>query len=295
MRLLITGASGRVGARLCLAHVSAWDVVGTYLSRRHGVPAPASAVSVDLRDATAVQSLFAEARPDAVVHAAAMSNVRHCEMAPSAAEACNREAARNVARCARRLDVPLVYLSTDLVFDGVRGWYSDGDSPNPTCVYGVTKYDGERVVQAEHPGSCILRVSLTYGWSVNAPQGFLELLIAALRRGESTTAFVDEYRTPVLVDDLCATVGLALSSGLTGIHHVAGPRRLSRYELAVEAAKAFGLATQGIVPQPRGAEDAFRPQDCSLVPSAALGVRGASHRDPSEGVRHMAASEGQPV
>jgi dTDP-4-dehydrorhamnose reductase len=291
MRLLVTGASGLVGARLALAQATSWDVLGTYLSHREYVPSTLPAVSVDLRDAAAVASLFAEARPDAVVHAAAMTNVQGCQLAPADAEACNREGTRHVAQCARRLDVPLVYLSTDLVFDGARDWYADTEQPRPSCVYGATKYAGERAAQEEHPDACILRVALTYGWSAHVRQGFTETLIAALRRGEQVKAFIDEYRTPILVDDLCATVSIALSAGLRGTYHAAGPRRLSRYDLAVEAAKAFALPTEGILPTVRGPVHASRPRDCSMIQSPVLRERGAVHRDPTEGMRHMASNE----
>ncbi|MFL7809125.1 MAG: NAD(P)-dependent oxidoreductase, partial [Anaerolineae bacterium] len=258
MRLLVTGASGLLGARLALAQAKTWDVTGTYHTQHDLVPREIAAVPLELRDATAVASLFERTRPDAVVHAAAMANVQSCQAAPRDAEACNRDGARHVAQHARRRQVPLVYLSTDLVFDGRRGWYSDSEVPSPSCTYGLTKHAGEQMVQSEHPDACILRIALTYGWSANARRSYLAWLIAALRRGEQVTLFVDEFRTPVLIDDLCRTVDTAISANLRGICHVAGPRRLSRYDLAVEAARAFRLPTDGIIPATRGPHETFR-------------------------------------
>jgi dTDP-4-dehydrorhamnose reductase len=176
-----------------------------------------------------------------------------------------------------------------LVFDGQRGAYAEGDVPSPVCVYGATKYAGERAALAEHPDACILRLALTYGTSANSQLCFLERMLRALRDGEQVRLFVDEYRTPILLDDLCATVERALAANLTGVFHVAGPRRVSRYELGSEAAKAFGLSLDGIVPASRTSVSPARPADCSMRSSSALTALGCKYRDPAEGLLHMAA------
>jgi dTDP-4-dehydrorhamnose reductase len=291
MNLLVTGASGLLGARLCQDLAKDWSIIGTFLSRPDCVPKRVPAIPVDIRDAKAVTALFEQVRPDAILHTAAMASLHQCQECPADAEACNIEGTRLLAQCAKRLKVPMVYLSTDMVFDGHRGWYADVEIPSAISVYGATKYAGECAARQEYPDSCILRIPLTYGWSANGREGSIAMLIAALRRGEGVSLFTDEYRTPILIDDLCRSIGLVIAAGVNGIRHLAGPRRLSRYALGVEAAKAFGLAAEGIVPISLGTADSLRPKDCSLIESIGLRDLGCVHRDPTDGLHHMAANE----
>jgi dTDP-4-dehydrorhamnose reductase len=290
VRLFITGASGFVGAKLCEVLAGTWHLTGTYRTGTGRVPRGIAAVPLEIRDAAAVEAALVQSRPDAIVHTAAVADLGRCEREPGAAAACNVEGTRHVAAYARRARVPLVYLSTDLVFDGQRGAYAEGDVPSPVCVYGATKYAGERAALTEHPDACILRLALTYGKSANSQHCFLERMLHALRNGEQVRLFVDEYRTPILLDDLCATVERALAANLTGVFHVAGPRRVSRYELGSEAAEAFGLPSDGIVPASRTGESPARPADCSMRSSSVLAALGCKLRDPAEGLLYMAAS-----
>jgi dTDP-4-dehydrorhamnose reductase len=288
MKLLVTGASGFLGARLCQALASMWQITGTFLTRPERVPPGIPAQVLDVRDAAAVAALFAQVRPDAVVHTAAMASLAACAERPDEADACNRDGTRHIARSAKH--VPMVYLSTDLVFDGGRGWYPEEEIPRPSCLYGRSKRAGEEAAQDENPDVCILRLALTYGFSANARRCFMETMLASLRQGEQVRLFADEYRTPLFVDDLCRTVGLVLAAGRKGVCHATGLRRLSRYELGLAAARAFGLPAELIVPVSQSTVDPTRPRDCSLLASTRLTALGCAHRDPAEALAHMAAT-----
>lgn len=211
MMLLVTGASGFIGARLCQAWCGRGaQVVGTYLSAPTSVPTGVEQVELDVRDTVAVANVMRRCRPDVVIHSAGLASLQACEEHPHDADACNREGSANVAAAAREVGARTIYISTDLVFDGGRGWYRDTEVPRPICCYGIAKHEGEKAILAQCPNACILRLSWVYGTSINGRMSATEILVHALRRGSRVELFTDEYRTPLLVDDVVAVVEVVI-------------------------------------------------------------------------------------
>jgi dTDP-4-dehydrorhamnose reductase len=262
MRLLITGASGLLGVYL-MRERAGHETIGWSGSRQEPLCGPLQ--PVDLSDPTQVESAFKAARPEVVIHAAALARVADCHRDPDRAQRINAGGTATLVRLAKEAGARLVLVSTDLVYDGEQAPYREEDPPTPVSVYGRSKVAAETAVLAE-PGNLVVRVSLLYGPSLHGRPSFFDEQIAALRAGRPVTLFADEWRTPLdLLTAARALVGLAQSS-CTGLIHVGGPLRLSRLEMGQRLAKYLGADESLLRPVSRdsipGAES--RPRDVSL-------------------------------
>jgi dTDP-4-dehydrorhamnose reductase len=239
-KLLITGAGGMLGANLVLDglaaghHVIAVDF--EHPVRHTGV----ESVVVDLSLPGAARDVFAAHRPEWIVHCAAATNVDACEADPQTAFRLNRDMAGQVAMAAHAVGARLAHVSTDAIFDGERGSYTEEDQPHPINVYGASKLEGESVVLAEHPGALIIRTNI-YGWNAQAKQSLAEWFLARLEAGQETPGFTDAWFTPILVNDLNDRLFRMLGRRLQGIFHVAGSECISKHRFGVMLAATFGL------------------------------------------------------
>ncbi len=254
-RLLLTGAGGQLGAYLLRhlrglgADVVAWD--GTR--------------DVDLADADAVTRAFCAARPHIVLHAAALARLADCQRQPERAFRVNAAGTALLAEACARAGARLVFVSTDLVFDGQSAPYAETAPPAPLSVYARTKVAAERAVLA-HPHHAIARVGLLFGPALNGKPSFFDEQIAALRAGRPLALFEDEWRTPLdLATAAHALTELALSD-FAGLVHVGGPDRLSRLEMGQKLARFLGADPGAIVAGKRADAPASepRPRDTSL-------------------------------
>ena len=270
MKILITGASGQLGAYLLdevggTGHRAvAWSgprPAGSPAEVRAGVPFE----PVDLADLDAIEPALERADPGVIVHAAAISSAEACRLDPGRAELVNVRATRRIAEWAESKHRRLVFTSTDLVFGGDRPLRREDDPAEPTLRYGRTKLDAERAVLADR-AAAVARLPLLYGPGRAGRPSFFDRSIAALRRGEPQSFFADEFRTPLdYASAARGLVRLALSD-FAGVVHLAGPERLSRFELMSRAARALGLDPALVRANSRadapGAEP--RPADVSL-------------------------------
>lgn len=231
MRVLVTGASGQLGPYL----------LGEVRRRGHEVVAWMGRGGVDLRNTVAVERAFETAKPEAVIHAAAMSKPAEAVNHPEAARAVNVEATATLANLAEHAGARFVLLSTDMVFDGERGGYTEDDPPSPVSIYGRTKAEAERRVLGRR-GAAVVRLSLLYGRSMNGTPTLLDQQIDALRSGRSIRVFTDEWRTPLSLDDAAAGLVTLSERGAEGLWHLGGPERLSRSEFAERLAEALGVS-----------------------------------------------------
>jgi dTDP-4-dehydrorhamnose reductase len=294
--LLITGASGFVGgnlARLASARVNTYAI-------RHSAPVELSGLQAieecDLRDSKQVERVVRGFAPDVIVHTAALANVEYCARHRNLAHQVNVLGTKNIAFAAQQSKCRLIYLSSDLVFRGEKGCYSEEDKPAPLCHYGKTKLEGEKIVASRCCSYCIARVALVYGWSANTSKCFTESMIDNLKQGRESRLFVDEYRSPVCVTDLCyVLLEMAERQDLLGTYHVSGPQRASRYEFGVELSNVFGFPTELI--RPASSADILpsegRPKDCSLKNRKIVRALGFSFQDIRAGITEMRADMGK--
>jgi dTDP-4-dehydrorhamnose reductase len=213
---------------------------------------------VEIRDGATVHALLRRLRPETVIHTA------YRQEGPDAWEI-TVDGAVNVARAAREVGARLVHLSTDVVFDGLKGTpYAEGDRPCPATPYGRAKAESERRVRAAHPEVLVVRTSLLVGGPGHEPSRHE---LAAL--DPRLTFYEDEIRCPIQVSDLAAALLELAALRMTGVLHVAGPDALSRADLA-ELIAGHPVAR---APAPPG-----RPLDCSLDCSRARSLLEAKPR-----------------
>lgn len=257
-RIWVTGALGLIGAELVRAAPSDGEVQ------------PVTRAVVDLTDFAAVERLYRAHSPSVVVHCAGLTRSPACQADPALAWKLNRDLAAFLAG----LCPPgsLLSFSSDLVFDGRRGGYTESDEPNPLSVYAETKVAGERAVLAV-PGHVVVRTSLNYGWSATGDRAFNEEMLRTARAGGRFTLFTDEFRCPIAASETAAAVW-GLVSGMLGatggarpegVYHVAGAERLSRWQIGTLLARQHpelqGRLDPGSLRDYRGAP---RPADTSM-------------------------------
>jgi dTDP-4-dehydrorhamnose reductase len=263
--LVVTGASGLLGASVLRAAVElGWETVG--LCHQHVIRDPAMRVArVDLTDDATTRKLLFDLRPDTIVHCAAATNVDWCEDNPKRAEAINVQAAAVLAETAATLNARLVYVSTDSVFDGKKGDYAETDEPAPLNVYARSKLAGERETSRRNPLAMLVRVSI-YGWNAQNKDSLAEWVLRRLEEGRDVPGFTDVFFTPILVNDLVPVLFAMLKQELTGLYHVVGSERISKFEFARRVATTFGFDPARVTPcQIRDMSlRATRPLDISL-------------------------------
>ena len=289
-RLLITGGSGFLGGNLAAIATSCWETYVTYHStsiskRRFGV-----ALHLDIRNKDEVESILCELSPKVVIHTAALTHLDYCAQHQREAREVNVRGTENVALAAEQVKARLIYVSTDSVFKGDESFYSEDDLPEPLGYYGQTKLEGERIVSSLSSNCCIARVSLLYGWSLNSSRCFTETMINDLRNKREVKLFVDEYRTPMYVKNLCEMfLELAARDELPGIFHLGGSQRLSRFEFGLRIAQEFGFNEKYLNPVsvktfPFADE---RPRDCSMNNEKAASILKAKFWSIEQGLKDM--------
>ncbi len=249
----ITGAGGLIGnalAQTAKSFGSGWQVVG--LTR----------TELEITNFQAVGKRFREKPPQAIIHCAAMSRSPECQSQPALARQTNTEATRHLAELAA--EIPFIFFSTDLVFDGSAGNYDELAPVNPLSIYAETKLDAERAVLS-NPKHTVIRTSLNSGASPTGDRGFDEQIRNSWRSGQTLQLFTDEFRSPIAAEVTARAVWELLNGDERGLFHIAGSERLSRWQIGLLLARRWpDLQTRmepASISQWQGAP---RPPDTSL-------------------------------
>jgi dTDP-4-dehydrorhamnose reductase len=204
-------------------------------------------IQTDLLVPGAVEHLLEYTQPDWVIHCAALANLDACEADPLLAQQLNTDLPRTLASHVARSGARLVHVSTDSVFDGLRGNYSEDDIPTPVGVYSRTKLAGELAVAKADPTAIIARVNL-FGWSIRGDRSLAEFFFNNLSRGKPVNGFIDVCFCPLLANDLADIFVSMLQKGLSGVYHVVSSESLSKYDFGIRLAHRFDLDTSLINP-----------------------------------------------
>ncbi len=266
-RILITGASGFLGHNLAGSLCARHEIFAAFHLNRLEAQG-CTPVALDIEKASDVQTLMERIRPALVIHSAAISQPDECERDPEHARGVILSGTANVAEACRRSGARLVHISTDLVFDGKRGWYTEDDEVRGISVYSHAKIDAERAVEAIAPSSMILRVALLFGIGSSSHPGSIAAMIRSWRDGKVMTFYTDQYRTPAFAPQVAEVVEKALDHPeARGIFHFGGADRISRYEFAAGLAERVGASLSLLRPGSMADSKATAPRgaDCSLV------------------------------
>jgi dTDP-4-dehydrorhamnose reductase len=247
MRLLITGGSGFVGWNLLdQALDRGHDVIYTYHQNRVEHDG-ATAWGMDIRSENRVQSVVDDADPDAIIHAAAMTDVDGCERDQERARRINVDGTRYVVEAAADVDAEIALISTSFVFDGESNEYREENERNPINRYGETKANAERIVESTDVDSLILRTDQPYGFA-NPWQGttMIDWTLERLNGNESFSVFTDWCNNPIYIEDLNHAILTLVEGDHSGRYHIVGPDYVSRYEWALAIADAFDRSSDRI-------------------------------------------------
>jgi len=231
----ITGAHGLIGNQLVQ--------LAPALAPRWRVRALTRA-DFDLLDFAAVEREFAREPPQLVIHCAAITNVSEAQKNPDLARRVNLDATKFLAELAS--EIPLVFFSTDIVFDGRKGNYNETDAPNPLHLYGETKVAGEGIV-LKNPRHLVIRTSINGGISRSGQRAFNEQLHCSLQQaGQGMTLFSDEFRSPIPAAETARAVWALVEQNCAGLYHVAGAEKLSRLQIGELLVKRWPEVTAKI-------------------------------------------------
>jgi dTDP-4-dehydrorhamnose reductase len=270
MRLLITGGGGLMGSKVAeVAVLQGHEVFFGYHREHHesGHAGHGTGIKFDLMDHASIVEAVRSSRPEVVIHTAALTDVDRCEIDKDTAYRINVLGTEALCEAAREMGAFMIYTSTDYVFDGTRGMYSEEDKANPVNYYGYSKLQGEAYSDA------VARTCVIFGARpASGKANFALWLIDRLTKGESVKVVTDQYVTPTLNTNLARMVLELATRKLRGVYHLSGATRIFRYDFACELARAFDLDEELITPS-RMAEmkwAARRPADSSLDTSKAM-------------------------
>ena len=241
-----------------------------------------------------LEQVFRLSQPDVVAHLAAMADVGACEREPERATAVNVAATAAIAGLCQQYGARLVFVSTEYVFDGRRGFYREDEHPSPTTVYGRTKWEAEQEVARLAPRGSIVRTSIVYGWPLQAHRNFGPWLVERLRNGQPYYAPTDVLRTPVYVEHLVDGIAKLVEEDSPGIHHIAGSDWVSMYDFALAIADEFQLDRGLVIPAeagPQGGSDGTESgEKLGLDCGRTFRLLGLSQHGLFEGIAAMRAS-----
>jgi dTDP-4-dehydrorhamnose reductase len=233
------------------------------------------AQKIDLESANAIARTIEAGRFDMVVHAAGFTSVEECEARPDSARHVNVTLANNVAKACAHVGLPLAHISTDHLFRGDEMLVNECCPTSPLNTYGRTKAEAERQVIETNPRTVVIRTNF-YGWGSSYRRSFSDTILGALRSGKEAALFKDVFYTPVLIEVLAEAVLELVDRKVSGIYHVVGDERLSKYEFGLRMAEAFGLDSALVKPVLMADQTSLvgRPFDMSLSNRKVCGVLG---------------------
>ncbi len=221
MKIALTGSDGMLGSDIC----SVFNDVELKLFTLN---------DFDITDLDKSVSAIKKAAPDYLIHTAAYTDVDGCELDPEKAYLINGLGARNIAIACEEIKCPIIYISTDYVFDGAKKEpYNEWDIPNPINKYGLSKLIGEQFVASLTNRFYIVRTSWLYGKNGN---NFVGTMIKLFSEKDEIGVVNDQTGSPTFTYDLAAKLKEIIGKGF-GIYHITNTSQCSWYEFAVEIAK----------------------------------------------------------
>ncbi len=260
-RILVTGASGLLGINLALKAAQRYDVLGVLHEQRLFDPG-FETLHADLLQPGEIARILDESKPDWVINCVALASLDASERNPELAQRLNAELPGRLALEAAKRGLRFLQISTDAVFDGVKGNYDEEDSPVPISVYGRTKRLAELAVKAAHPHVLIVRPNF-FGWSLGGDRSLAEFFYNRLSANEQVPGYTDRIFCPLYVVDLATIVLELMEKNARGIYHAASSDHLSKYDFGVAIAKRFSLNADLI--QPAVTEDTTAPRALNLT------------------------------
>ncbi len=250
MKILVTGSNGLLGQKLVrlLNSISEVQVIATSrgTSRIKDIEIPY--YTLDVTDEDKVLSRFNDAKPDVVIHTAAMTQVDDCELNPEDCSVANIHSVKNIVRACKDIDAHLIHLSTDFIFDGSEGPLTEEAIPAPVNFYGETKLEAENIILNSGIKWAMARTVLVYGIVPGLSRSNIILWVKENLENQRTINVVDDqWRTPTLAEDLAQGCWLIAKNHATGIFNISGKDMLTPFDMALKVAEYFDLDKKYVV------------------------------------------------
>jgi dTDP-4-dehydrorhamnose reductase len=287
IKVLVVGGTGLVGNAL----VRQWRSRGADVAAAtYHCHASSGFHQLDMQSAEDVERLIERYRPTIVAVPAANPYVDYCEQHPDETRRVNVDGTLNVARTCQAMGTPMIFYSSDYVFDGVKGVYKEEDATSPINEYGRQKAEAERGVLAANPKNLVIRTSGAYGWQWE-PKNFVLQIQKNLTDGRQMKVAEDIRYNPTYVENLAEITAELVEIGASGIFHVVGADEIARYQFALRVAEAFGLNSRLIIPTPSRELGSLtpRPEESSLNTEKVRRTISIQPIGVDEGLRRMLA------
>lgn len=250
MKILITGSNGLLGQKLVDYCVAAKiDFVPTSKGENRNSKCSEDLYKVmDITNRDEVLRVIADVNPTHVIHTAAMTNVDECELHPIECELINVTATKYLVEACNQVDAHFQLLSTDFVFDGEKGNYSEEDEVNPLSAYAKSKVDAEKIVFNESTtDNSVVRTIIVYGNAENLTKSnIIAWAKSALEKGDPLNIVDDQFRAPTWAEDLAAGCMGVVENNQTGVFHVSGPETMSVLDIVLRIGNHFELETDQV-------------------------------------------------
>ncbi|MGK9368532.1 dTDP-4-dehydrorhamnose reductase [Melioribacter sp. Ez-97] len=249
-RILVIGSNGMLGRRLAKYYASKQDKYELLCASIEKTSAIKSVPykSVDITDKNSVKNITLDFFPDFVINAAAYTNVDKAETEREQAWKLNVTGVENLAFYSWTIDAHLIHISTDYIFDGKNGPYTETDRPSPISYYGRTKLAAENSIRANGVRYTILRTNVLYGPAKEGKPDFVKWVINSLKENKAINIVTDQYNNPTFTDDLVDAIARTIEFRKEGIYNIGGKEILSRYEFTQRIADYFKLDKKLIRP-----------------------------------------------
>ena len=247
--VLITGSNGLLGQKLVCDFHPHFKVIACDLQPESYLSFPnLSYETLDITDRRQLAFQISFYHPDVIINAAAYTDVDGCEIHRDKAWAVNVGGVKNLVSICEKQKIKLIHLSTDYIFDGEQGPYSEDDPPEPVSFYGETKLESEKIIKESGIDFLIIRTNVLYGLGKNVKLNFLLWLLDKLSQNEKIKIVTDQFNNPTLADNLSFCILEMVKKNISGIYHIGGSEYLSRYDFAIKVANKFNFDKNNILP-----------------------------------------------
>lgn len=248
-RILIFGSNGMLGQRAVEFYSNNKNVELLSSSiEDQSVNPEIEYISCDITERTQVKKIIYDFCPDFILNAAAFTNVDLSESERENAWKLNVKAVEYIAEAARAIDAHIIHISTDYIFNGKNGPYSENDKPSPVGYYGRTKLASENAIKLNGVKNTIIRTNVLYGIAKKSRPDFVRWVVNSLRAGKEIKIVTDQINNPTFIDDLVSAINKIISFKKEGIFNIGGKEFLSRYDFTIQIADFFKLDKTLITP-----------------------------------------------
>ncbi len=287
MKLLVLGGSGLIGNALLKNSKNEFDILTTFYENPISIKNVRSFQYSFPNDLNNLRDLLEKEKPDVLVNTMGYSNIDFCELNKSDTEMLHVEVTEKICKICENIGTKQIFLSSDYVFDGEKGNYSETDVPNPVNYYGLSKLKAEQLI-LKNPINTIIRTSVIYDWDYRAR--FFNSVIKNLQNNQEINATTDVYNSVTFLDNLVESIFKVIKLNQNGIFHVVDSTCVNRFEFAEMIAKIFRLdknliKTVSVQDEPKNI--AKRPKNACLDNSKAKKELGLGFNTIEEGVRKV--------